>query len=63
MSFLDRIKGSGHDKNADVPTSGPAEPFDELSPPATFEMLAATVVDRALELAGLQVDTYRWNEK
>ena len=34
MSFLDRIKGSGHDKNADVPTSGPAEPFDELSPPA-----------------------------
>lgn len=40
----------------------PASP-SFYSKPATFEMLAATVVDRALELAGLQVDTYRWNEK
>jgi twitching motility protein PilJ len=34
MSFLDRIKGSGHDKNADASPSMLAEPFDELSPPA-----------------------------
>ena len=34
MSFLDRIKGSGHDKTADVAPSQQAQPFDELSPPA-----------------------------
>jgi len=33
------------------------------SRPATFEALAATVVDRVLDLAGLHVDTYRWNDK
>lgn len=32
------------------------------SRPATFEALAATVVHRALHLAGIQVSSYRWNE-
>lgn len=30
------------------------------SKPRNFEELAATVVDRALDLAGLDVNTYRW---
>ncbi len=30
------------------------------SVPADFEALAATVVDRVLDLAGLPVDTFRW---
>jgi 4-hydroxy-3-polyprenylbenzoate decarboxylase len=30
------------------------------SKPRSFEELAATVVDRALDLAGLDVITYRW---
>jgi 4-hydroxy-3-polyprenylbenzoate decarboxylase len=30
------------------------------SKPRNFEELAATVVDRALDLAGLEVKTYRW---
>ena len=30
------------------------------STPQTFEALAATVVDRALDLAGIDQDTYRW---
>lgn len=32
------------------------------SKPATFEALTATVVDRVLDLAGLHVNTYRWND-
>lgn len=32
------------------------------SRPATFEALAATVVDRVLDLAGFELDTYRWGE-
>lgn len=32
------------------------------SRPETFEDLAATVVDRVLDLAGLEVPTYRWGE-
>jgi len=33
------------------------------SKPTTFEVLAATVIDRVLDLAGFELDTYRWNEK
>jgi flavin prenyltransferase len=33
------------------------------SKPQTLEDVAATVVDRILDLAGLQVNTYRWNEE
>lgn len=40
----------------------PASP-SFYSRPKTFEDLAATVVDRALDLAGLNINTYRWNEK
>lgn len=32
------------------------------SQPKTFEDLAATVVDRVIDLCGLQQDTYRWKE-
>jgi len=32
------------------------------SKPKTFEELAATVVDRVLDLAGIDVKTYRWGE-
>ena len=32
------------------------------SKPESFEALAATVVDRALDLAGLELSTYRWAE-
>ena len=39
----------------------PASP-SFYSRPETFEELAATVVDRALELAGLDVSTFRWGE-
>ncbi len=38
----------------------PASP-SFYSLPKTFEELAGTVVDRALDLAGLQVNSYRWN--
>jgi 4-hydroxy-3-polyprenylbenzoate decarboxylase len=31
--------------------------------PQTMEQLAATVTDRALSLAGIKVDSYRWGEK
>lgn len=31
--------------------------------PTTMEALAATVVDRALDLAGFQIDSYRWSSK
>jgi 4-hydroxy-3-polyprenylbenzoate decarboxylase len=40
----------------------PASP-SFYSNPANFEELAATVVDRVIDLAGLQQKTYRWNEK
>ena len=33
------------------------------SQPKSFEELAATVVDRILDLSGLPVNTFRWNEK
>ncbi len=33
------------------------------SKPKTFEQLAATVVDRALSLCGIEVPSFRWNEK
>jgi len=32
------------------------------SNPDSFEALAATVIDRVLDLAGLDVDTYRWGK-
>lgn len=39
----------------------PASP-SFYSRPNTFEELAATVVDRVLDLAGFDLDTYRWGE-
>lgn len=33
------------------------------SQPKSFEALAATVVDRLLDLAGFKLETYRWGEK
>jgi 4-hydroxy-3-polyprenylbenzoate decarboxylase len=33
------------------------------SKPNTFEELAATVVDRVLDLAGFELNSYRWSEK
>lgn len=33
------------------------------SKPQTVEAIAATVVDRALELAGIELSTYRWGNK
>lgn len=39
----------------------PASP-SFYSNPKTFEELAATVVDRALDLAGLEISSYRWAE-
>jgi 4-hydroxy-3-polyprenylbenzoate decarboxylase len=33
------------------------------SKPQTFEALAATVIDRVLDLAGFDLETYRWGEK
>jgi flavin prenyltransferase len=32
------------------------------SKPATVEEVAATVVDRVIDLAGLKIDTYRWGK-
>ena len=40
----------------------PASP-SFYSNPANFEELAATVVDRVIDLAGLEQKTFRWNEK
>ncbi len=40
----------------------PASP-SFYSRPATFEALAATVIDRVLDLAGLEVKSYRWGEE
>lgn len=39
----------------------PASP-SFYSNPKTFEELAATVIDRALDLAGLDIQSYRWSE-
>ena len=39
----------------------PASP-SFYSKPQTFEQLAATVVDRAIDLCGLQQNSYRWGE-
>jgi len=39
----------------------PASP-SFYSRPNNFEELVATVIDRVLDLAGLQIDTYRWSE-
>ena len=39
----------------------PASP-SFYSRPSTFEELAATVVDRALDLAGFDLESYRWGE-
>ena len=33
------------------------------SQPATLEAVAATVTDRVLDLAGIELDTYRWGSK
>lgn len=40
----------------------PASP-SFYSRPTSFEALAATVVDRVLDLAGFRLQTYRWGEK
>lgn len=40
----------------------PASP-SFYSRPADFKALAATVVDRVIDLAGLQQQSYRWSEK
>ncbi|MVZ67098.1 UbiX family flavin prenyltransferase [Sphingobacterium sp. DK4209] len=39
----------------------PASP-SFYSRPQTFEELAATVIDRILDMAGLDLDTFRWGE-
>ncbi|MGN0019563.1 MAG: UbiX family flavin prenyltransferase [Sphingobacterium hotanense] len=39
----------------------PASP-SFYSRPATFEDLAATVIDRVLDMIGLDLDTFRWGE-
>ena len=39
----------------------PASP-SFYSAPKTFEALAATVIDRVIDLCGLQQETFRWNE-
>ncbi len=40
----------------------PASP-SFYSHPKNFEELAATVIDRVLDLAGLKIDTFRWSEE
>ena len=40
----------------------PASP-SFYSQPKTIEAIAATVVDRVLDLAGLNLDSYRWGTK
>ena len=39
----------------------PASP-SFYSKPQNFEQLAATVIDRALDIAGFDLDTYRWGQ-
>jgi 4-hydroxy-3-polyprenylbenzoate decarboxylase len=40
----------------------PASP-SYYSKPASIEQLASTVVDRVIDLCGLEQDTFRWNDK
>jgi 4-hydroxy-3-polyprenylbenzoate decarboxylase len=40
----------------------PASP-SFYSKPENFEQLAATVIDRVLDLSGFEVSSFRWNEK
>ena len=40
----------------------PASP-SFYSKPQTIEQAAATVIDRVLDLAGFEVDTFRWSEQ
>jgi 4-hydroxy-3-polyprenylbenzoate decarboxylase len=40
----------------------PASP-SFYSKPSTFEALADTVTHRVLDLAGININSYRWNEK
>ena len=40
----------------------PASP-SFYSHPVDFETLAATVIDRVIDLAGLEQPSFRWNEK
>lgn len=40
----------------------PASP-SFYSKPNSFEQLAATVIDRVMDLSGLEIDSYRWNEE
>ena len=40
----------------------PASP-SFYSKPATIEAVAATVVDRVLDLAGIDIKTFRWGKK
>ena len=40
----------------------PASP-SFYSKPQSFEDLAATVIDRVIDLAGLEIESYRWSEK
>lgn len=40
----------------------PASP-SFYSQPKSFEDLASTVIDRVLDLAGLEIDSYRWGNK
>ena len=40
----------------------PASP-SFYSKPNSFEQLAATVIDRIMDLSGLEIDSYRWNEE
>jgi 4-hydroxy-3-polyprenylbenzoate decarboxylase len=39
----------------------PASP-SFYSRPETVEEIAATVVDRVIDLAGLEIESYRWGE-
>ena len=39
----------------------PASP-SFYSKPQTIEQIAGTVIDRVLDLAGFEIDTYRWND-
>jgi 4-hydroxy-3-polyprenylbenzoate decarboxylase len=40
----------------------PASP-SFYSQPETFEDLTSTVIDRVLDLAGFELNSFRWNEK
>ena len=56
-----------HIKNMEIITLAggiicPATP-SFYSKPQTFEQMAATVIDRVLDLAGLDIKTFRWGNK